>query len=114
MLRGIEGFGATSQIHTARLLSLSQDLPIAVIIVDAPERIQTFLLELDLIVTEGAAARRDRHAGRWHRRRVHHLVDLGLGVPSRWARTAAGVRDTRYDRALSAPRSRRQARDEGP
>lgn len=101
MLRGIEGFGATSQIHTARLLSLSQDLPIAVIIVDAPERIQTFLLELDLIVTEGAAARRDRHAGRWHRRRVHHLVDLGLGVPSRWARTAAGVRDTRYDRALS-------------
>jgi PII-like signaling protein len=87
VLRGIEGFGTTSQIHTARLLSLSQDLPIAVIIVDAPERIQTFLLELDLIVTEGAAARRDRHAGRWHRRRVHHLGELGLGV-SRWARTA--------------------------
>jgi PII-like signaling protein len=54
VLRGIEGFGATSQIHTARLLSLSQDLPVAIIIVDSTERIQDFLLELDLLVTDGA------------------------------------------------------------
>lgn len=54
VLRGIEGFGPTSHIHTARLLSLSQDLPLVIIIIDNPERIATFLLELDLIVTEGA------------------------------------------------------------
>ena len=38
VLRGIEGFGASSHIHTARLLSLSDDLPLAIIIVDVEER----------------------------------------------------------------------------
>jgi uncharacterized protein len=53
VLRGIEGFGASSRIHTNRLLSLSEDLPIAVIIVDAEERIRAFLPQLDELVTEG-------------------------------------------------------------
>ncbi|GAB3163343.1 DUF190 domain-containing protein [Microbispora hainanensis] len=53
VFRGIEGFGASSIIHTSRLLSLSEDLPVAVVIVDVPERITAFLAELDELVTEG-------------------------------------------------------------
>ncbi|MGN6246318.1 MAG: DUF190 domain-containing protein [Motilibacteraceae bacterium] len=53
VLRGIEGFGASQQVHTARLLSLSEDLPVVVVIVDEAERIERFLLELDELVTEG-------------------------------------------------------------
>jgi uncharacterized protein len=53
VLRGIEGFGASSHIHTTRILSLSQDLPVAIIIVDERERIDAFLPQLDELVTEG-------------------------------------------------------------
>src|SRR5207248_7904871 len=53
VLRGIEGFGASSHIHTARLLSLSEDLPLAIIIVDAEDKITEFLLELDDLIDEG-------------------------------------------------------------
>lgn len=55
VLRGIEGYGANSLIHTSRLLSLSEDLPVAVIIVDEPERIRAFLPQLDELVEEGLA-----------------------------------------------------------
>lgn len=53
VFRGIEGFGASSLIHTTRLLSLSEDLPVAVIIVDTAERIRAFLPQLDELVPEG-------------------------------------------------------------
>ncbi|WP_432927928.1 DUF190 domain-containing protein [Microbispora sp. CA-135349] len=53
VFRGIEGFGASSRIHTSRLLSLSEDLPVAVVIVDVPEKISAFLAELDELVAEG-------------------------------------------------------------
>jgi hypothetical protein len=53
VLRGIEGYGASSRVHTARLLSLSADLPIAIVIVDAEEKILAFLPQLDELVTEG-------------------------------------------------------------
>ncbi|MCI4045952.1 DUF190 domain-containing protein [Streptomyces sp. TRM75563] len=53
VFRGIEGFGASSLIHTQRLLSLSEDLPVAVVIVDAEEKIRTFLPQLDELVEEG-------------------------------------------------------------
>lgn len=53
VFRGIEGFGASSLIHTSRLLSLSEDLPVAVVIVDTEERVRTFLPQLDELVTEG-------------------------------------------------------------
>jgi PII-like signaling protein len=53
VLRGIEGYGASSRIHTNRLLSLSEDLPIMVVIVDADERVRAFLPQLDELVTEG-------------------------------------------------------------
>jgi len=53
VFRGIEGFGASSPIHTARLLSLGEDLPIAVVMVDEEERIRMFLPQLDEIVEQG-------------------------------------------------------------
>lgn len=53
VFRGIEGFGASSLIHTARLLSLSEDLPVAVVVVDTEERVRAFLPQLDELVTEG-------------------------------------------------------------
>lgn len=51
--RGIEGFGATSRIHTARILRLSEDLPIVIEIVDTEERIQGIVPVLDEMVGEG-------------------------------------------------------------
>lgn len=53
VLRGIEGYGASQHVHTTRILSLSEDLPVAVIIVDTAERIQAFLPQLDELITEG-------------------------------------------------------------
>ncbi|MFG2133776.1 DUF190 domain-containing protein [Streptomyces sp. NPDC048751] len=53
VFRGIEGYGASSLIHTSRLLSLSEDLPVAIVIVDAEERVRAFLPQLDELVTEG-------------------------------------------------------------
>ncbi|UQU67827.1 DUF190 domain-containing protein [Couchioplanes caeruleus] len=53
VLRGIEGYGASSRIHTTRLLSLSEDLPVAVIIVDREDRIRAFLPQLGELVGEG-------------------------------------------------------------
>ncbi|MFD7244962.1 DUF190 domain-containing protein [Streptomyces massasporeus] len=53
VFRGIEGFGASSLIHTSRLLSLSEDLPVAVVIVDTEPRVRAFLPRLDELVTEG-------------------------------------------------------------
>ena len=53
MFRGIEGFGRSSHIHTTRLLSLSEDLPVAVVIVDTAEAVRAFLPQLDELVTEG-------------------------------------------------------------
>lgn len=53
VLRGIEGYGASSRIHTTRLLSLSEDLPVVIVIVDTQDRIDAFLPELDELITEG-------------------------------------------------------------
>lgn len=53
VLRGCEGYGATSLIHTTRLLSLTEDLPIVVIIVDTADKIRAFLPRLDELITEG-------------------------------------------------------------
>jgi hypothetical protein len=53
VLRGLEGFGAHSRLHTARLLRLSEDLPIVVEIIDMPDRVQGLLPELDGMIDEG-------------------------------------------------------------
>ena len=51
--KGFMGFGAHSRIHTAKLLELSQDLPIIIEIVDAPEKIEAFMPDLEAMVGDG-------------------------------------------------------------
>ena len=53
VFRGVEGFGKSNQLHTTRLLSLSEDLPVAVVIVDTDERIREFLPQIDELVSQG-------------------------------------------------------------
>src|SRR5215813_2853610 len=53
MLRGLMGYGATSRIHTAKLLRLSEDLPVIVEIIDSEEKINRFLPVVDEMVQEG-------------------------------------------------------------
>ena len=53
MLRGIEGFGADSHLHTSRILRLSEDLPVVIEIVDTPEQIDRVVPILDEMVGEG-------------------------------------------------------------
>lgn len=61
VFRGIEGYGASSRVHTTRILSLSEDLPLSVVIVDSSDRIQAFLPELDRLITEGLVMVDDVH-----------------------------------------------------
>jgi PII-like signaling protein len=53
MLRGLMGYGAASRIHTAKILRLSEDLPIVVEIVDAPEKIASFLPKVESMLQGG-------------------------------------------------------------
>src|SRR5512143_4320680 len=53
MLRGLMGYGATSRIHTAKILRLSEDLPVVVEIVDSPEKIAAFLPTVESMVRGG-------------------------------------------------------------
>ena len=53
VLRGFLGYGASSRIHTSKVLRLSEDLPVVVEIVDEEEKIKRFITELDHIIDEG-------------------------------------------------------------
>ena len=55
VVRGLEGFGAHSRLHTAKVLRLSSDLPILVEIVDTIAKIEAFLPVIDGAVREGLA-----------------------------------------------------------
>jgi PII-like signaling protein len=68
VLRGLEGFGANSLIHTTKVLRLSQDLPLVIEIVDREERIQAILPELDAMVHEGLITLEKVHIIKYRRR----------------------------------------------
>ena len=53
VLRGLEGFGAHSRLHTAKILRIATDLPIIIEIVDTREKIESFLPTIDDAVCEG-------------------------------------------------------------
>ena len=53
VVRGIEGFGADSHLHTSRILRLSEDLPVVIEIVDTAENVDRVLPLLDEMVEEG-------------------------------------------------------------
>jgi PII-like signaling protein len=54
-LRGVEGFGGGNQIHTVKVLHLSENLPILIEIIDQPDRIARFLPTLDKMLADGLA-----------------------------------------------------------
>jgi PII-like signaling protein len=53
VLRGPMGFGKNSRLHTAKVLRLSEDLPMVIEIIDSEEKINTLLPHIDTMVTEG-------------------------------------------------------------
>jgi PII-like signaling protein len=53
VLRGIEGFGKSSRLHTAHILRLSEDLPVVIECVDTAEKIEAVLPALDDMIGEG-------------------------------------------------------------
>lgn len=53
VLRGLLGFGAHRHMHAAKVLRLSEDLPVVIEIVDSSEKIEAFINELDGMIEEG-------------------------------------------------------------
>ncbi len=53
VVRGLMGFGAHSRMHTAKILRLSEDLPIVIEIVDETQKIESLLPELDQMIKDG-------------------------------------------------------------
>ncbi len=53
VMRGVMGYGASSRIHTTKVLRLSEDMPMVVELVDTEERLQTFLPILNEMVSGG-------------------------------------------------------------
>ena len=53
VLRGVMGFGKNSILHTAKILRLSEDLPMVVEIVDSKEKVEDFLPLLDEMIKDG-------------------------------------------------------------
>ena len=53
ILRGPMGFGHSSRLHTAKILRLSEDLPIVIEIVDSEEKIEAFLPKLEEMMGSG-------------------------------------------------------------
>jgi PII-like signaling protein len=53
VIRGIEGYGATSRIHTSHSFRLGEDLPLLILIVDDAERVRAFLPQLDQLDVAG-------------------------------------------------------------
>src|SRR5205085_11311007 len=53
LLRGVLGFGKNSILHTAKILRLSEDLPMVIEIVDSLEEVEAFLPSLDEMIADG-------------------------------------------------------------
>ncbi len=53
VLRGLMGFGANSRVHTAKIMRLSEDLPIIIEVVDTEEKIRAFLSDIEGVIKEG-------------------------------------------------------------
>jgi uncharacterized protein len=53
VLRGLMGFGKHSVLHTAKILRLSEDLPMIIEIVDSGEKVENFLPLLDEMISDG-------------------------------------------------------------
>ncbi len=54
VLRGLMSFGASSTVHTAKLVEISQDLPVVIEIVDHEEKINSFLNTIDDLFSQAS------------------------------------------------------------
>jgi PII-like signaling protein len=61
VLRGIEGYGASTHLHTAKVLRLSADLPVVIEVVDTEEQVKAFLDEVEGTIDSGMAVMEDVH-----------------------------------------------------
>ncbi|HEY3885122.1 MAG TPA: DUF190 domain-containing protein [Vicinamibacterales bacterium] len=77
VLRGIEGYGASSRIHRRHLLT-SSDLPVVVCIIDEAEKIQAFLPTIERMVRDGLIAMSDVEVIRY----VHRDESTGREKPA--------------------------------
>lgn len=65
VVKGIEGFGKNSRIHTANVLRLSEDLPVIVIFVDTAERVERVMPTIDDMLGGGLVIVEDVHVRRY-------------------------------------------------
>lgn len=65
VLRGPMGFGARSRVHSAKILRLSEDLPVVIEIVDREEKIRAFLPEIDDMISDGLITMQPVHVIRY-------------------------------------------------
>src|SRR5436309_9599510 len=61
VVRCVEGYGASRQLHTTRLLELSENLPVRIELVDLPERVDPFLAALEGMIGEGLVTVSNTH-----------------------------------------------------
>lgn len=59
VLKGCMGFGAKSHLHTAKILRLSEDLPMVIELVDSAEKIAAFIPNLDGLIKDGLVTLED-------------------------------------------------------
>jgi len=62
VFRGMEGYGASSRVHTTRLLERSRDLPVVIELIDVDERIARFLPMIEEMVDNGLVTTEAVHA----------------------------------------------------
>jgi uncharacterized protein len=74
VFHGIEGYGASRQVHVNKVLSWSADLPVAIVIVDVPEKIDAFLSVVRSLVTDGLVTVDDLRA-------IHRAHPRGASKP---------------------------------
>jgi len=92
VVRGVAGFGATSRIHTATLLRLSEDLPMVIDWVDAPERVERLLPHIREMVSEGLITVEDVQVAAYSHRPVRADVPERVRVADVMTQDVARVR----------------------
>jgi hypothetical protein len=65
VVKGVEGFGKNSRIHTANVLRLSEDLPVVLTFVDTPERVMRVLPQIEEMLGGGLVVVEDVHVHRY-------------------------------------------------
>jgi PII-like signaling protein len=82
VMRGLMGFGKASLIHTAKILRLSEDLPLVIEIVDTTERIEAFLPDLDRMIGDGLVTLEKVRVITYRHSKEKTAGELGAGQPS--------------------------------